>query len=96
MVASKFEAEVIPVVPEYDVPFLTLIPQTVLQDSIIQHECITDIQLYGKISGLAHKVTMKAVSERNLNIINLFEDYLKDYDKDESSCWHFRAKSKVT
>ncbi len=27
---------------------------------------------------------MKAISERNLNIINLFEDYLKEYDKDES------------
>ncbi len=84
LITSKFEAKVTPVIPEHDVLFLTSIPQAVLQDSITQHEYITNIQLYGKISDLAHKVTMKAVSERDLNIINLFKDYLKDYDKDES------------
>jgi hypothetical protein len=84
LVASKFEAEAMPLVFDYDVPFLTPIPQVALQDSITQYERITDIQLYGKISGLAHKVTMKAIRERDLNIINLFEDYLKGDNGDES------------
>ncbi|CAB4406463.1 unnamed protein product [Rhizophagus irregularis] len=58
----------------------------ITQDSIIQYEHITNIQLYGKISGLTRKITMKAVKERDLRIINFFEDYLKgDEQEDESN-----------
>ncbi|CAG8555779.1 8187_t:CDS:2, partial [Diversispora eburnea] len=46
---------------ESSIPFLTAVKQTTMHDSISQHEHLTDIQLYGKINGLAHKVTMKAI-----------------------------------
>lgn len=85
LVASKFEVEAAPMVLQHDIPFLTAIQQTVSQDSITQHERVTDIQLYGKISGLARKVTMKAVKERDLSIINLLEDYLKDNEREDES-----------
>ena len=81
LVASKFEAEDIPTIPQDNIPFLTAINQTTLQDSITQHERLTDIQLYGKIAGLTHKVTMKAVRKRDMRIVDLLEDYLKDEEE---------------
>src|SRR5207248_474862 len=81
LVASKFEAETIPTIPQDNIPFLSAINQTTLQDSITQHERLTDIQLYGKIAELTHKVTMKAIRERDTRIIDLLEDYLKDEEE---------------
>ncbi|CAB5361165.1 unnamed protein product [Rhizophagus irregularis] len=58
--ASKFEAETTHIIPQHTIPFLIAIYET-SQDFITQHEQLSDIQLYGKIAGLTHKVTMKAV-----------------------------------
>ncbi|CAG8753359.1 11343_t:CDS:2, partial [Rhizophagus irregularis] len=41
------------------------------------------IQLYGKIAGLSHKATMKAVSKRDIRIIHILENYLKDVDEEQ-------------
>src|SRR5436190_9385653 len=66
LVASKFEAEIAPTIPQYNVPFLSAICQTMPQDNITQHERLTDIQLYGKIAGLTHKATMKAIKKKDV------------------------------
>ncbi|CAG8748473.1 750_t:CDS:1, partial [Funneliformis caledonium] len=89
----KFEVEVTPIVLQYNIPFLITIYQTELQDSINQHKSITNVQFYSKIASLAHKIIIKTVKERDLNIINLFESYLKndelknelDIDDDEKN-----------
>ena len=78
LVANKFENEITPTVPQYNVPFLTAIHQTISQDSITQHERLTDIQLYGKIAGLTHKATTKAIRKKDTQLISILEDYLKD------------------
>ncbi|CAG8571910.1 3150_t:CDS:2 [Diversispora eburnea] len=53
LVATKFEDEITPIIPESSIPFLTAVKQTSMHDSISQHERLTDIQLYGKINELA-------------------------------------------
>ncbi|RHZ68917.1 hypothetical protein Glove_292g81 [Diversispora epigaea] len=78
LVATKFEEISIPSIPELNIPFLTAINHSTLHDSITQHERLTDIQLYGKIAGLTQKVTMKAIKKKDVRIINILEDYLKD------------------
>ena len=78
LVASKFENENTPTVPQYNIPFLTAIHQTVSQDSITQHERLTDIQFYGKIARLTHKATMKTIRKRDVRIVHILEEYLKD------------------
>src|SRR6266542_2389689 len=50
-----------------------------------RHEQLTDIQLYSKIAGLTHKVTMKAVKKRDIHIVHILENYLKDVDDDEQN-----------
>lgn len=85
LVANKFETEIASEITQYNIPFLTAVDQIMPQDSITQHERLTDIQLYGKISGLAHKVTMKAVKERDLDIINILKDYLKDKEEQDEN-----------
>ncbi|CAB5360484.1 unnamed protein product [Rhizophagus irregularis] len=82
LVASKFENEITPLIPQHNVPFLTAICKT-SQEFITQHEQLTDIQLYGKIAGLSHKATMKAVSKRDIRIIHILENYLKDVDEEQ-------------
>ncbi|CAB4387304.1 unnamed protein product [Rhizophagus irregularis] len=83
LVASKFENEITPLIPQHNVPFLTAICKT-SQEFITWHEQLTDIQLYGKIAGLSHKATMKAVSKRDiLRIIHILENYLKDVDEEQ-------------
>ncbi|GBC14651.2 hypothetical protein GLOIN_2v1796089 [Rhizophagus irregularis DAOM 181602=DAOM 197198] len=82
LVASKFENEITPLIPQYNVPFLTAICKT-SQEFIARHEQLTDIQLYGKIAGLSHKATMKAVSKRDIRIIHILENYLKDVDEEQ-------------
>ncbi|RHZ85334.1 hypothetical protein Glove_67g10 [Diversispora epigaea] len=84
LVASKFEDENINIIPQSEIPFLTAIYQANPQDSITLHERLTDIQLYGKISGLAHKVTMKATRKKDIRIIHLLENYLKEEEQGES------------
>ncbi|RHZ71330.1 hypothetical protein Glove_260g9 [Diversispora epigaea] len=84
LVASKFEDENINIIPQSEIPFLTAIYQANPQDSITLHEHLTDIQLYGKISGLAHKVTMKATRKKDIRIIHLLENYLKEEEQGES------------
>ncbi|CAB5389307.1 unnamed protein product [Rhizophagus irregularis] len=64
LVASKFENEITPLIPQHNVPFLTAICKT-SQEFITWHEQLTDIQLYGKIAGLSHKATMKANKMKN-------------------------------
>jgi len=54
-----------------------------VQDSLTQHELLTDIQLYGKITGLTRKATMKAVKNKDTRIISILEDYLNE-DTDEN------------
>jgi hypothetical protein len=83
LVASKFENEITPIIPQYKVPFLTAICKT-SQEFITQHEQLTDIQLYSKIAGLTHKVIMKAVSKRDIHIIHILENYLKDVDEEQN------------
>jgi len=85
LVASKFETEITPKTVQYDIPFLNAIHQITPRDSITQHELLTDIQLYGKVSGLARKVTIKAVKERDLNIINILQDYLKNKEEQDEN-----------
>ncbi|CAB5396141.1 unnamed protein product [Rhizophagus irregularis] len=82
LVASKFENEITPLISQHNVPFLTAICKT-SQEFITQHEQLTDIQLYGKIAGLSHKATMKAVSKRDIRIIHILENYLKDVDEEQ-------------
>ncbi|CAB4468063.1 unnamed protein product [Rhizophagus irregularis] len=82
LVASKFENEITPLIPQHNVPFLTAICKT-SQEFITRHEQLTDIQLYGKIAGLSHKATMKAVSKRDIRIIHILENYLKDVDEEQ-------------
>src|SRR5437763_13363078 len=53
------------------------------QDNITQHEHLTDIQLYGKIAGLTHKATLKAIKKKDMQIVYLLKDYLKD-EEDEN------------
>lgn len=77
LVASKFESEIPPIIPQHSIPFLTVIHQT-SQNSITQHERLTDIQLYGKIAGLTQKAIMKAMRKKDMHIISILEDYLKD------------------
>jgi len=85
LVASKFETETTPITPQYNVPFLSAICQTIPQDNITQHERLTDIQLYGKIAGLTHKATMKAIKKKDVRIVYLLEDYLKDEEDEEQN-----------
>ncbi|CAG8505764.1 7510_t:CDS:2 [Rhizophagus irregularis] len=68
----KFEAETTHIIPQHTIPFLIAIYET-SQDFITQHEQLSDIQLYGKIAGLTHKVTMKAVKKRDIHIVHLGE-----------------------
>ncbi|CAB4380177.1 unnamed protein product [Rhizophagus irregularis] len=82
LVASKFENEITLLIPQHNVPFLTAICKT-SQEFITRHEQLTDIQLYGKIAGLSHKATMKAVSKRDIRIIHILENYLKDVDEEQ-------------
>ncbi|RHZ61837.1 hypothetical protein Glove_345g73 [Diversispora epigaea] len=84
LVASKFKDENINIIPQSEIPFLTIIYQANPQDSITLHERLTDIQLYDKISGLAHKVTMKATRKKDIRIIHLLENYLKEEEQSES------------
>jgi hypothetical protein len=77
LVASKFEFETPPVIPQHNIPFLTVIHQ-ISQNSITQHEHLTDIQLYGKITGLTHKATAKAIRKKDMQLISILENYLKD------------------
>jgi SMC interacting uncharacterized protein involved in chromosome segregation len=49
LVASKFENEITPIIPQYKVPFLTAICKT-SQEFITQHEQLTDIQLQSTLS----------------------------------------------
>ena len=81
LVASKFEAETTTITPQHNVPFLTAINQTTQQDFTTQHERLTDIQLYGKIAGLTRKATMKAIRKRDVRIVYLLEDYMKDEEE---------------
>ncbi|RGB35015.1 hypothetical protein C1646_759828 [Rhizophagus diaphanus] len=62
-IRHKFENEITPLIPQHNVPFLTAICK-ISQEFITQHEQFTDIQLYGKIAGLSHKATIKAVSKK--------------------------------
>ena len=81
LVADKFEDKITPTIPQHNIPFLTAICKT-SQDSInTQHERLTDIQLYGKIAGLTHKATMKAVKKRDIRIVHILENYLKDVEE---------------
>ncbi|CAB5395470.1 unnamed protein product [Rhizophagus irregularis] len=83
LVASKFENEITPLIPQHNIPFLTAICKT-SQEFITRHEQLTDIQLYSKIAGLSHKATMKAVSKRNIRIIHILENYLKDVVEEQA------------
>ncbi|CAB5387583.1 unnamed protein product [Rhizophagus irregularis] len=83
LVASKFENEITLLIPQHNIPFLTAICKT-SQEFITRHEQLTDIQLYGKIAGLSHKTTMKAVSKRDIRIIHILENYLKDVDEEQN------------
>jgi hypothetical protein len=85
LVANKFKDNNIPVIPQCDIPFLTPISQTMLQDSVTQHELLTDIQLYGKITGLTHKATLKAVKKKDTRIISILENYLNEEDEEDES-----------
>ncbi|RHZ73176.1 hypothetical protein Glove_232g96 [Diversispora epigaea] len=78
LVATKFKNEITSIIPESNIPFLTAVNYSALHDSITQHERLTDIQLYGKITGLTHKVTMKAIRKKDVRIIDILEEYLKD------------------
>ncbi|RHZ82619.1 hypothetical protein Glove_107g2 [Diversispora epigaea] len=78
LVANKFEDENAPIIPESNIPFLAAVNQTTMPDSISNHERLTDIQLYGKITGLTHKVTMKAIRNKDIRIIDILENYLQD------------------
>ncbi len=84
LVANKFEDETTLITPQYNVPFLTAICEK-SQDFTTRHEQLTDIQLYGKIAGLTHKATMKAVKKRDIRIVHILENYLKDVDDDEQN-----------
>ncbi|CAG8614600.1 8919_t:CDS:2 [Diversispora eburnea] len=77
LIANKFEDENLPIIPESDIPFLSAVNSTI-QDSISNHERLTDIQLYGKITGLTHKVTMKTIRNKDTHIIDILENYLQD------------------
>ncbi|CAB4416291.1 unnamed protein product [Rhizophagus irregularis] len=83
LVASKFESDTPPIIPQHSVPFLTVIHQ-ISQNSITLHERLTDIQLYGKITGLTHKATIKALKKKDMRIISILEDYLKDEEQNEN------------
>ncbi|RHZ83189.1 hypothetical protein Glove_99g275 [Diversispora epigaea] len=78
LVANKFEDENAPIIPESNIPFLAAVNQTTMPDSISNHERLTDIQLYGKITGLTHKVTMKIIRNKDICIIDILENYLQD------------------
>jgi len=83
LVASKFEAETSThIIPQYNIPFLTAIYET-SQAFITRHEQLSDIQLYGKIAGLTHKATMKAVKKRDIRIVHILENYLKNIDEED-------------
>ena len=82
---SKFEDDnTIPLVFQFDIPFLTAVKQTTSQDSVTQNKLLTDIQLYGKITGLSRKATLKAVRKKDARIITILEDYLNEEDTDEN------------
>ncbi|CAB5294538.1 unnamed protein product [Rhizophagus irregularis] len=83
LVASKFESDTPPIISQHNVPFLTVIHQ-ISQNSITLHERLTDIQLYGKITGLTHKATIKALKKKDMRIISILEDYLKDEEQNEN------------
>ncbi|RHZ83489.1 hypothetical protein Glove_92g21 [Diversispora epigaea] len=84
LVASKFEDENINIIPQSEILFLTTIYQANPQDSITLHEHFTDIQLYSKISGLAHKITIKITRKKDIRIIYLLENYLKEEEQGKS------------
>src|SRR6266542_6382705 len=84
LVANKLEDKTTLITHQYNVPFLTAICEK-LQDFTTQHEQLTDIQLYGKIAGLTHKATMKAVKKRDIYIVHILENYLKDIDDEEQN-----------
>ncbi|RHZ86010.1 hypothetical protein Glove_57g56 [Diversispora epigaea] len=85
LVATKFEDENIPIIPESSIPFLTAVNQTTMYDSVSQHKRLTDIQLYGKINGLARKATMKAIKNRDVRIIDILNNYLNNKNEEENN-----------
>ncbi|RHZ90126.1 hypothetical protein Glove_7g12 [Diversispora epigaea] len=88
LVTNKFKDENAPIIPESNISFLATVNQTTMPDSVSNHECLTGIQLYRKITGLTHKVTMKAIRNKDIHIIDILENYLQDenenVDKNEN------------
>ena len=85
LVASKFEDDATPAIPQFNIPFLTAVSQSTVRDSVTNHELLTDIQLYGKITGLTCKATMKAVRKKDTRIISILEDYLNEEENTDEN-----------